>query len=223
MYPRPRGGKRDQLVLKVKSLLRGTEYERAWLTVVFYALLLTYMQSRGRSLSLGFSSRSLSRSASISQRLAHLYFPMRSCLSWRRSPRLSRTCSCFSLSIPRSSASMSSSSLLIEVRLYSIAEGIVLMFMVAFETSMKVKTSAQTGMPTLAVDLPAAVFDAMVRSSQWITDEEAWRGIMSLFPTQHSAYAQQVREAAAKRKEEGFAYILLYAVREDRIQLLALA
>lgn len=46
--------------------------------------------------------------------------------------------------------------------------------------------------------------------------------MVSSFPAQHTAYAQQVREAAVKRKAEGHPYILLFAVREERVQLLTL-
>lgn len=62
----------------------------------------------------------------------------------------------------------------------------------------------------------------MTRSSAWITDEDAWKLIVSSFPAQHTAYAQQVREAAVKRKAEGHPYILLFAVREERVQLVTL-
>jgi translation initiation factor 2-alpha kinase 4 len=82
----------------------------------------------------------------------------------------------------------------------------------------------QAGMPVLGVDVAPAHFDALARSCAWITDEEAWKPIAAMFPAQHAAYAQQVREAALKRKAEGGAagYLLLYAVREDRAALLAL-
>jgi translation initiation factor 2-alpha kinase 4 len=72
------------------------------------------------------------------------------------------------------------------------------------------------------VEVSPAHFDAMVKSPAWITDEEAWKAIAAMFPPGHSAYAQSVREAAARRKAEGHAYILLHSVREDRAQLLAI-
>ncbi|KAL1746128.1 hypothetical protein HDZ31DRAFT_81443 [Schizophyllum fasciatum] len=190
VYPRPRGGRRDQLVLKVKSLLRGTEYE-------------------------------LSRSELVPWLQQQIAEQKRIDLATSGTPVFSEA---QLPAITKEPAMQQDLQLLLPVDTKKQRKHVKQLFTDrAFETSMKIKTSAQTGMPTLAVDLPAAVFDAMVKSSQWITDEEAWRGIMALFPTQHSAYAQQVREAAAKRKEEGYAYILLYAVREDRIQLLALS
>jgi translation initiation factor 2-alpha kinase 4 len=95
-------------------------------------------------------------------------------------------------------------------------------FLLAFETGVQFKSAVQTGLPTLAVDVLPAVFDAMTKSSAWITDEDAWKTIVSSFPAQHTAYAQQVREAAIKRKAEGHSYILLFAVREERVQLVTL-
>jgi translation initiation factor 2-alpha kinase 4 len=77
-------------------------------------------------------------------------------------------------------------------------------------------------MPILAVDVLPAVFDAMIRSAAWLTDEEIWKAMAATFPVQQWAYAQQVREAVMKRKTEGHRYILLFAVREERVQLLKL-
>ncbi|KAG5641706.1 hypothetical protein DXG03_004410 [Asterophora parasitica] len=92
----------------------------------------------------------------------------------------------------------------------------------AFETGVELKSAFQTGLPTLAVDVPPAVFDSMIRNSAWVTEEEAWKSILSAFPTPH-AYAHQVREAVAKRKAEGHRFLLLFAVREERVQLLNLS
>jgi hypothetical protein len=35
----------------------------------------------------------------------------------------------------------------------------------------------------------------MVKSQRWIMDEDTWMPIVTAFPTQHSAHAQQLREA----------------------------
>ncbi|KAF9482948.1 hypothetical protein BDN70DRAFT_828321 [Pholiota conissans] len=93
----------------------------------------------------------------------------------------------------------------------------------AFNKVTSLQNSFQAGMPMLGVDVAPAHFDAMVKSSAWITDDEAWKPIAAMFPTQYAAYAQLVRETALKRKSEGnFPYILIYSVREDRAQLLDL-
>ena len=73
-------------------------------------------------------------------------------------------------------------------------------------------------MPIFAVDVPPNIFDALVRTSAWVTDDDAWRSILAGYPTANNVYLHQLREAAAKRK----GYILLYALREERVQLLAL-
>ena len=70
--------------------------------------------------------------------------------------------------------------------------------------------------------MPPVVFDHMVRSSAWISEEEPWKSILTTFPTTLTAYAQQIREAAAKRKAEGHRFLLLFAVREERVQLVTL-
>ncbi|KAG2338792.1 hypothetical protein BDR05DRAFT_984599 [Suillus weaverae] len=92
----------------------------------------------------------------------------------------------------------------------------------AYERAGHLKTAVQNGLPMLVVDVPNAVFDTLMKNASWITDEETWKGITASMPTVHMAYAQQIREAAAKRKAEGFPYLLLYATREERMQILTL-
>jgi translation initiation factor 2-alpha kinase 4 len=92
----------------------------------------------------------------------------------------------------------------------------------AYDSAARIKAAAQSGMQVLAVDVPPAVFESLVKSSSWITDDDAWRAIATAFPVGQSAYAQQVRELAARRRADGHAFLLLFAVREERIGLLAL-
>lgn len=75
----------------------------------------------------------------------------------------------------------------------------------------------------LAMDVPSAVFDALVRSPAWIHDEDVWKTIVALMPTLQTAYAAQLREAVAKKKAEGHPFMLLYAIREERTQILNLS
>ena len=92
----------------------------------------------------------------------------------------------------------------------------------AFEKAIAIKTSFQNGMPVLVVDVTPVQFEAMTRTSTWITEEEAWKSLSALFQQSQMNYALTVRDAAVKRKAEGHAYILLYAVREVRAQLLSI-
>ena len=92
----------------------------------------------------------------------------------------------------------------------------------AFEKAVAIKTSFQNGMPVLAVDVTPAQFEVMTRTSSWIIEEEAWKSLSALFQQSQMNYALTVREAAIKRKAEGHSYILLFAVREDRAQLLSI-
>lgn len=93
----------------------------------------------------------------------------------------------------------------------------------AYDKGLQIKSAIQGGMPILAVDVPTSLFNAMTKSVSWITDDDAWRAIISSFAPAHSTYAWQVREAVEKRKAEGHGFIMLFAVREERIHLLALA
>ena len=86
---------------------------------------------------------------------------------------------------------------------------------------MKLKDAFLHGdVPVIAADVPSVAFDQLTRSSSWVTDEEAWKVILSSFPTQHIPYAHQVREAVAKRKEDGLKFVILFAVREEKPSLL---
>ena len=93
--------------------------------------------------------------------------------------------------------------------------------MTAYSKSAHLKSSIQSGnVPLFAVDVPSCVFDLLARGDQYLTDDEAWRNIVSSFPAQSSGYANQIREALAKRKADGCAYVLLFHVREERVALL---
>ena len=76
-------------------------------------------------------------------------------------------------------------------------------------------------MPTIALDVSADVFDSMVRNPKWVNDDEAWKTLSATFPPQTSMYAYQIREAVAK--VEGHPYVLLFAVRDECVQLLNLS
>jgi len=93
----------------------------------------------------------------------------------------------------------------------------------AFEKGEQIKLAVQNGMPILAVDVPTSLFDAMTKATGWIMDDEAWRTIISSFAPSHSAYAGQVREAVGKRRADGHSFLLLFAVREERIHILPLS
>ncbi|KAF9218926.1 Serine/threonine-protein kinase [Gyrodon lividus] len=97
-----------------------------------------------------------------------------------------------------------------------------ILFDKAYERGAHLKAAIQNGLPMLVIDVPSTVFDNLVRSSNWINDEDAWKAIVASMPALQTAYAYQVREAAAKRQAEGHPFIILYATREERIQVLSL-
>ncbi|KAH8114389.1 kinase-like domain-containing protein [Phellopilus nigrolimitatus] len=92
----------------------------------------------------------------------------------------------------------------------------------AYEKRMRLKSTMQSGsLPMLAIDVPPGVFDALMRSDAWVTDDDTWRTIASGFPTQHMVYANQIRDNVARRKIDGADYMILFAVREERMALLS--
>ena len=78
-------------------------------------------------------------------------------------------------------------------------------------------------MATLAIDLPSNVFEELSKNANWITDEEAWKTILAPLPAQYVAYANQIREAVSRKKADGHKYLLLFAVKDERVSLLTLS
>lgn len=93
---------------------------------------------------------------------------------------------------------------------------------IAFETALRVCSAVQSGIPVVAIDTPANVFDGLCRSSSWISDDEAWKAVASSFPNLSTGYALQIRDAISRRRAEGHHFILLFAVRDERVHLLML-
>jgi len=92
----------------------------------------------------------------------------------------------------------------------------------AFEMSSRVHSAVRSGIPVIAIDTPANVFDALCRSSGWVTDDETWKTVVSSFPLSSTGYAPQIREAISRRQAEGHRFVLLFAVRDERVHLFAL-
>ncbi|KIY67256.1 Serine/threonine-protein kinase [Cylindrobasidium torrendii FP15055 ss-10] len=90
----------------------------------------------------------------------------------------------------------------------------------AHDLGVKVHKSLASNIPMMVVDLTPACLATMTRSAAWITDDDAWKTVAPHFSSH--TYAQQVRDAVAKRQEDGFQFLLLYATREERMTLLQL-
>ncbi|KAF8170288.1 kinase-like domain-containing protein [Mycena galopus ATCC 62051] len=190
VYPRPRTGRRDQLAFKVKSILKGTEYELTRQELVGWLQQQIAEQKR-----IDASTSGALRFSEVGPTHA----------------------------VPKEDVAANAVQLLLPVDAKKQRKQVKQLFMDrAFETGLEIESGVQAGMPILAVDVLPAVFDAMIKSAVWLTDEEVWKALSAAFPVQQWAYAQQVREAVVKRKTEGHRYILLFAVREERVQLLKL-
>ena len=63
--------------------------------------------------------------------------------------------------------------------------------------------------------MPPSVFAEMRKSTDWLTDDEAFKAVIASFPTPQAGYANQIREAVLKRKTGGTKFIILYALREE--------
>lgn len=92
----------------------------------------------------------------------------------------------------------------------------------AFEMGLRVYSAVRSGIPVIAIDTPANVFDLLCQSSSWVTDDEAWKAVASSFTLSSTGYAPQIREAISHRQAEGHRFVLLFSVRDERVHLFAL-
>jgi len=195
VLPRPRTtGRREQAAFKVKSILKGTEYELSKQELVGW---LQQQIADQRRVDLSISGASASSEG---------FSPI---IPSKPAKELPSTSSDVQLILPVDTKKQ--------------RKHVKQLFLDrAFETGVQLKNSVHSGLPMLAVDVPPAVFEAMTRSSSWITDEEAWKVVLNTLPPQSSAYAQQIRDAASRRRAESHRFLILFAVREERAQLLTL-
>ncbi|KAH7923751.1 Serine/threonine-protein kinase [Leucogyrophana mollusca] len=190
LYPRPRNARRDQPAFKVKSILKGTEYEVSRQELVSWLHQQIAEQKRIDASTSGAST--YPDTLQVATPSKDIGGP----------PEVQLL-----LPVDAKKQRKQVKQILLDR---------------AYEKGIQVKTAVQNGMPTLVIDVPPAVFDYLAKSPAWLTDEEAWRAITTSISPLHNAYAQQVREAAAKRKADGYPFLLLYAAREERVQLLTL-
>ncbi|TFK64222.1 kinase-like protein [Pluteus cervinus] len=190
VYPRLRAARRDQAAFKVKSILKGTEYELSrqelvgWLQERIAEQKKTDLATSGVSLLTDHAANVLSM---------------------------------------KEHATSSDVQLILPVDIKKQRKHVKHIFGDrAYATAVEMKQAMSQGMPFIAVDVPPNVFEMMTRSSTWITDDEVWKGIVSAFPPGSGPYAQQIREAVAKWKAEKKNWVILNAVREDRVQILSL-
>lgn len=222
MYPRPRGGRQDQPAFKVKSILKGSEtfcpYNHLPFDIESHHLPVSRLEL------VGWLQHEIAEQKRID-------------VATSGAPIISD-----SITLPTKDASVSSDVQMLlptDVKRHRkhskqifldrgksadlFDEFPLIVLTAAFATGAEIKSSFQTGLPTLAVDISDLSFESMTKNSNWITDEGSWKTLLSTFEVHHTAYAHQIREAAAKRKVEGHRYILLYAVREERVQLITLS
>ncbi|KIN99309.1 hypothetical protein M404DRAFT_155391 [Pisolithus tinctorius Marx 270] len=188
VYIRSRSGRRDQTAFKVKSILKGTEYEVSRQDLVGWLQQQIAEQKRIDSSTSGATSY----------------------------PDILHT------SLSGGTSSGSDVHLVLPVDTKKQRKHLRILLDKAYEKSTELSDAVQSGISTIVVDVPTTVFDGLVRNSNWIHDDEAWKAIVAAMPSLQSAYSHQVREAVAKRKADGHRFVILYAAREERMQLLSL-
>ncbi|KAF8527423.1 hypothetical protein BU17DRAFT_81573 [Hysterangium stoloniferum] len=88
----------------------------------------------------------------------------------------------------------------------------------AYAFGSSLRQSIQQGLPIVAVDIPASAFNVMISDANagWLTNEDAWRAVLSAMPQIPSARAAAIKEAVMKKKEEGKRHVLLFHLHDER-------
>ncbi|KAJ3758340.1 kinase-like domain-containing protein [Lentinula raphanica] len=216
VYPRPRAGRRDMTAFKVKSILKGTEYEVSKSDLIGWLQHEIGEQKRIDTTTACTPASSRHGVLSISQiGRSNTAVPPGSsdvqlCLPQETKKQRRQVKQMF---LDRGMISFSYT-----VFLWDLPEQLV----PAYDVSSDLKATFQSpnGMPVVAVDISSSLFDALTRNASWLNDEEVWKSLVGEFSS--SGYAQQVHEAVAKKKSEGNSWVLLVGVKEERAGLLNL-
>lgn len=95
---------------------------------------------------------------------------------------------------------------------------------VVYGFNSSLRQSFQQGLPIVAVDIPALAFNAMISDANagWLTNDDAWKAVLTAMPHIPNARAAAIKEAVLKNKEEGKRHVLLFHVHDERAFLFTL-
>ncbi|KAG7085469.1 hypothetical protein E1B28_003030 [Marasmius oreades] len=201
VYPRPRSARRDQAAFRVKSILRGTEYD------VTKQDLVSWLQHE-------------------------IFEQKRLDMTTAEAPLFSRGTSEVAVVGPPNYNNPGSSDLqlILPTDMKKRGKQVKSLFLDrAYDTVMQLRaafvrqpagtSSGQgPGVPVIALDVSPSLFNSLTASAGWATDEEAFKALQGEFIT--SAYAQQVREAVARKIADGCSWVLFFVVKDERVGVL---
>ncbi|KAF8682663.1 Anticodon binding domain of tRNAs [Rhizoctonia solani] len=90
------------------------------------------------------------------------------------------------------------------------------------ELQNAVRQACSTGIQILAVDAPTSAFNALTAGTSWLSDDDAWKTVLTAFPKEQTAHAANVREEFLAKKAQGHKLLLLLSVRDERAFLFSL-
>ncbi|KAF9267032.1 hypothetical protein L218DRAFT_920740 [Marasmius fiardii PR-910] len=199
VYPRPRSTRRDLPAFRVKSILRGTEYDVSKQDLVSR---LQHEISEQKRLDMTTAEAPLF-SHGQNEAAVSPSNPGNSDLQ---------------LILP---ADMKKRGKQIKSLFLDRAYDTITQLKAAFLRQPASASSSQgTGIPVIALDVSQSLFNTLTAASNWVTDEESFKALQGEFVT--TAYGQQVREAVARKKADGCGWVFFFAVKEERVGILKL-
>ncbi|GJJ13244.1 hypothetical protein Clacol_007495 [Clathrus columnatus] len=84
--------------------------------------------------------------------------------------------------------------------------------------NQSLRQSFNQGLPIVAADIPAGAFNAMISDANatWLANEEAWKMVLMAMPEIAPGRASAIRDAVAKKKEEGRRQLILFNLTDER-------
>jgi eukaryotic translation initiation factor 2-alpha kinase 4 len=223
VYPRPRTARRDQSAFKVKSVLKGTEYEGKCPGSSYHSTRFSYFLAVSRQELTGWLQQQILEQKKIdaSTSGASVFSDApQSAQPNKEGPFAPDLQLLLPVDVKKQRKQVKHIFLdrgahaqLLEY------DGSLEFRSSAFEASTQLTSAAQSGIPTIAIDVPSHVVDSLTQRS-WLSDDDAWRNILSAISNQ--PYANLVKETILRKKAEGHRFVLLFAVREERLQVLTL-
>jgi len=193
VFPRPRPARRDIPAFKVKSVLRGTEYDVSRQDLPNWLLHQLAEQKRVDLATAGVGTATLTDLQTSSNLPA---------------PKEAPSAVDIQILLPPEGIHKKQRKQTKQIYMAK-----------AYQMDADIREYITSGIPLIGIDVPPSTFNALITNYDWLTEEDSWRGVVAEFPHLQNPYAIQIRETIAKYKLDGHRFVILFSLRDDRVFL----